>query len=161
MVVGFNHNFSYKGAVYHIQTEDSGRSTPHIITLLYRGGNILASKKTSYADIIKVDSLEQVVEDLMKEQHKEMLRRLKGGDFDAVIAKRYGGGLPAVDVETPPVPEEPEAPVAPLPDESLPPQVAVSAPVPPPAPAASPASGRAKAPSLDDLILSYLVGEDK
>lgn len=161
MVVGFNHNFSYKGAVYHIQTEDSGRSTPHIITLLYRGGNILASKKTSYADIIKVDNLEQVVEDLMKEQHKEMLRRLKGGEFDAVIAKRYGGGLPAVDVEAPPVAETPKTPVAPLPDEPLPPRVAVSAPVPPPALGASPGANRAKAPSLDDLILSYLVGEDK
>ena len=74
MVVGFNHNVKYKGEVFHIQTEDSGVANPHIITLLYRGGTILASKKTSYADIIKIEKLDQVVEELMKEQHKEMMR---------------------------------------------------------------------------------------
>jgi hypothetical protein len=76
----------YKGVVYHVQTEDSGTTNPQITTLLYCEGTILASKKTSYADIIKVDHLEKVVEDLMKDQHKEMLRSLKNGDFDDRIA---------------------------------------------------------------------------
>lgn len=82
MVLGFNHNVMYKGEVFHVQTEDSGVTTPHIITLLYRGGVILASKKTSYADILKVENLDSVVEELMKDQHKEMMRRLKSGEFD-------------------------------------------------------------------------------
>ncbi len=82
MLLGYNHNITYKGSVFHIQTEDSGIKNPHIITLLYREGVILCSKKTSYADILKIDNLEAVVEDLMKEQHKEMLRRLKSGEFD-------------------------------------------------------------------------------
>ena len=98
MVVGFNHNFSYKGQVYHVQTEDSGIRNPHIITLLYRGGTILASKKTSYADIIKVDNLESVVEELMKSQHREMLRLLKNGDFDELL----GLVPPAAKVAVPP-----------------------------------------------------------
>jgi hypothetical protein len=83
MLLGYNHNINYKDSVFHIQTEDSGTKNPHIITLLYREGVILCSKKTSYADILKIDSLEAVVEDLMKEQHKDMLRRLKSGEFDA------------------------------------------------------------------------------
>ncbi len=82
MLLGYNHNVTYKGEVFHIQTEDSGIKNPHIITLLYREGVILCSKKTSYADILKIDTLEAVVEDLMKEQHKEMMRRLKSGEFD-------------------------------------------------------------------------------
>ncbi|MGB9080855.1 MAG: hypothetical protein WCD00_06110 [Desulfuromonadaceae bacterium] len=72
----------YKGEVFHVQTEDSGVANPHIITLLYRGGVIISSKKTSYSDILKMDSLELVVEELMKEQHKDMMRRLKAGEFD-------------------------------------------------------------------------------
>lgn len=83
MLLGYNHNVTYKGSVFHIQTEDSGIKNPHIITLLYREGVILCSKKTSYADILKIDNIEAVVEDLMKEQHKDMLRRLKSGEFDA------------------------------------------------------------------------------
>lgn len=82
MVLGYNHNLMYKGEVFHVQTEDSGVANPHIITLLYRGGVIISSKKTSYSDILKMDNLEVVVEELMKEQHKEMMRRLKAGDFD-------------------------------------------------------------------------------
>ena len=82
MVLGFNHNLNYKGEVFHVQTEDSGVANPHIITLLYRGGVIIKSKKTSYSDILKMDNLEVVVEELMKEQHKDMMRRLKTGEFD-------------------------------------------------------------------------------
>jgi hypothetical protein len=85
MVVGFNHNVMYKGEMFHVQTEDSGIANPHIITLLYRGGTIISSKKTSYADIVKVENLGQVVEALMKEQHKDMLRRLKAAEFDSRI----------------------------------------------------------------------------
>lgn len=72
----------YKGEVFHVQTEDSGIANPHIITLLYRGGVIITSKKTSYADILKIENLEALVEELMKEQHKELMRRLKSGEFD-------------------------------------------------------------------------------
>jgi hypothetical protein len=85
MVVGFNHNVMYKGVMFHVQTEDSGIANPHIITLLYRGGTIISSKKTSYADIIKIENLVQVVEALMKDQHKDMLRRLKAAEFDSRI----------------------------------------------------------------------------
>ena len=82
MLPGYNHNVTYKGVTFHIQTEDSGTNNPHIITLLYSGGNILARKKTSYADIIKHERLSDVVRELMQEQHKLMLRDLKNGSFD-------------------------------------------------------------------------------
>ena len=84
MVVGFNHNIKHKGKPYHIQTEDSGLENPHIITHLFVGGNILASKKTSYADIVGAENLAQVVRELMEEQHKEMLRNLINGVYDDI-----------------------------------------------------------------------------
>ncbi len=82
MVPGFNHNIKHEGKTYHIQTEDSGLKTPHIITLLYVGGTILSRKKTSYADILKVNDLHSVIKELMEEQHKSMLRQLIDGAFD-------------------------------------------------------------------------------
>jgi len=161
MVVGFNHNFRYRGEVYHVQTEDGGLKSPHIITLLYKGGTILASKKTSYADITKVDNLDQVVEDLMKEQHREMLRRLKAGELDAVLKGQKAPAprpAPPQDkpVVAPAVQTEPAAPIR----EMVPPaSVERSAPPPPPPTARKDAA--IPETSLDDLILSYLVGEDK
>ena len=83
-VTGFNHNIKHKGKVYHVQTEDSGVHNPHIITHLFVGGNILASKKTSYADILGAENLQDVVRELMEEQHKEMLRNLINGVYENV-----------------------------------------------------------------------------
>jgi|SRR6056297_2901650 len=85
MIVGYNHNVSYRGSNFHVQTEDSGPKKPQLVTLLYHGGTIISSQKTSYADIIKVDKLEKVVEDLAKEQHKGMLKKLTRGEFDERI----------------------------------------------------------------------------
>jgi hypothetical protein len=82
MVPGFNHNVKHKGTPYHVQTEDSGIDNPRIVTHLFVGGNIIASKKTSYADIVGAENLAQVVRELMEEQHKEMLRNLVSGVYD-------------------------------------------------------------------------------
>ena len=151
MVVGFNHNFRYRGELFHVQTEDSGLKSPHIITLLYRGGTILASKKTSYADITKVDRLEQVVEELMKEQHREMLRRLKSGEFDEIITGRRPADAPAAAPAT--VAPPPPPPAMPAPKSEARPEP-------------TPVAGREQRPTvyegnLDEIILSYLLGDDE
>lgn len=151
MVVGFNHNFRYKGELFHVQTEDSGLKSPHIITLLYRGGTILASRKTSYADITKVDRLEQVVEELMKEQHREMLRRLKGGEFDEIIAGQRPADAPATAPAT--VAPSPPPPAPPAPESEARPEP-------------TPVACREQRPTihegnLDEIILSYLLGDDE
>jgi len=153
MLVGYNHNIGYKGEVFHVQTEDSGINSPHIITLLYRGGNILASKKTSYADIVKMGNLSQVVEELMKEQHKDMLRRLKNGEFDERL------GLEGV-FETPPA-VPPEPPPAPAPRVAAPPPSTVAA-APVTVQAAPPQTDiPKKQQSLDDLIFEFLSPGDE
>ena len=180
MVVGFNHNFKYRGEVFHVQTEDGGLNTTNIITLLYRGGTILARQKTSYADIAKVDNLDQVVEELMKEQHKEMLRRLKSGEFDEVITRILGGGKP-VPKETVSEVQEPVAEAAPEVSASTPvapPVEPVAEPTPAPQPQPEPEPEPVAAVEevlpveeadledaepefdLDDVILSYLMGDD-
>src|SRR5580692_6711530 len=81
MVVGFNHNIKHEGKVYHVQTEDSGVDNPHVITHLFVGGNILASKRASYQHLVGVADLEAQVRNLMEAQHKEMLRNLINGAF--------------------------------------------------------------------------------
>ncbi len=90
VIPGFNHNIKHKGRVYHIQTEDSGPKNPHIITHLFVGGNILASKKTEYTDIVGKPDYEKTVRSMMEEQHKQMLRNLVNGVYDQIsTAKAY------------------------------------------------------------------------
>ena len=85
MITGFNHNFTYQKLKLHIQTEDCGIKKPRIETHLFRDGSIVATRKTSYDDILKVDDLDKVVEELMKDQHREMLRCLKNGEYDKTL----------------------------------------------------------------------------
>jgi len=173
MVLGFNHNLRYKGEVFHVQTEDSGVTNPHIITLLYRGGVIISSKKTVYADILKMDKLEVVVEELMKEQHKEMMRRLKAGEFDekafscnAQLIENYE--IPTLEPETDPITElfsaapsagsEPKGAVSLL--FELPQQPAKNDPAPPVAKSVPPAAPN-KTANLDETVFSVFNLRDK
>ena len=176
-VTGFNHNVKYKGTIYHVQTEDSGVNNPHIITHLFVGGNILASKKTSYADVVGAENLQQVVRQLMEEQHKEMLRNLINGTYDHLdsTSPAYQPGQLAVEAHdsSPTASPPPMPPVVATP----PPAAAQAAPrpvsPPPPRPPAAPvAQKRTETPvgtlfgedlisekSLDEVILSYLARE--
>ena len=93
MLSGFNTNFRHRGVLFHVQTEDSGRANPHVITHLFHGGNILASEKRTYAENLDSDSLAEEVRALMEGQHKSMLKRLSRGEYDTVIEQRLGSGV--------------------------------------------------------------------
>src|SRR5882724_4260443 len=86
-VGGFNHNVKYGPRVYHVQTEDSGLPHAHYITHLFVGGNIVSSMKSSYAEKAGERDLARVVRGLMEHQHKAMLRRLVGGEFDELAER--------------------------------------------------------------------------
>lgn len=138
MVGGFNHNFRHKGELYHVQTEDGGRKNPRIVTQLFYGGTVISSQKQSYDEILDQDDLKQQVEGRMQEQHKEMLRQLRSGEFDEIIA-----GLVKVAPQQDTVSSEPapahgaeaseSTETAPIVDETV---------------------------DLDELIFTYLAGND-
>jgi hypothetical protein len=77
-LLGYNHNVKYKGRIYHVQTEDSGPSNPHLFTHLYFEGTILATKRHEY----DANSAEDVVRGLMQGQHKAILKDLKQSLLD-------------------------------------------------------------------------------
>jgi len=90
MQLGFNTNFRYRDVVFHVQTEDSGRANPHVITHIFHGGNIIASLKSDYSDLLVEADLEAPVRKLMESQHKSMLKQLSRGEFDRAIGERLG-----------------------------------------------------------------------
>jgi len=150
MLTGYNTDFKFRGKIYHVQTEDGGTGSPAITSLLYHQGAILASRKTSYADILKADCLEEVVRELMMEQHKQMIRDLMQGKlevhnapheaaYQTPAAHAAPAGKPALEPKAAPVKEkEPEAATA------------------PPA-----LKEKEKEQSLDDIILDFLAQEQK
>lgn len=85
MVPGLNNNFQYKGHIFHIQTEDTGEKGYFVITHLYYGGTIIASKKLCYADARSCSELNSLVKELIETQHKKMLLELSQGLYDEKI----------------------------------------------------------------------------
>ena len=90
MLSGFNTNFRYRGILFHVQTEDSGRENPHVITHLFHGGNIIASIKQEYSALLVEEDIESAVKKLMEGQHKAILKQLSRGEHDRAIAERLG-----------------------------------------------------------------------
>jgi hypothetical protein len=105
MITGCNTNVLYRGKQFHVQTEDSGRANPHIISHVYHGGTIIASEKSGYADRVDSEEIDIKVRAQIELQHKTMLKRLTGGELDAVIDERLGGARAAAKPSPPPVSE--------------------------------------------------------
>jgi hypothetical protein len=131
MLTGYNTDFKFQGKIYHVQTEDGGINSPSITSLLYHQGAILASRKTSYADIIKADCLDEVVRELMMEQHKQMIRDLMQGKLE---------------IQTPAQQSAPPAP------QAAPFKASPAAPAP---------KGEVNENGLDDIIHDFLTQEQK
>jgi hypothetical protein len=108
LITGFNTDIKHNEKVYHIQTEDKGMQNPYIESLVYVGGEILASKKTSYAEQLKGGAVdEKWIGGLMEQQHRTMIAAIKRGRFDGPAdATKTSVPTPSgtLDVPTPSLP---------------------------------------------------------
>jgi hypothetical protein len=164
MLSGFNTNFRYRGVLFHVQTEDSGRENPHVITHLFHGGNIIVSKKQEYSKLLVEADIEHAVKKLMEGQHKTILKQLSHGEHDRVIGERLGPDIfceddanakPTAPTEAKSSPKVAETPVL----DSGP------GPTPPTPPAPDATSGLSRVfgdrvvseKPLDEVVLDYLV----
>ncbi len=109
-LLGYNHNIRYGDQLYHVQTEDSGPSNPHVSTHLFVGGTILATERTDYDPALPDGEVRR----RMQGQHKAMLKGLRGGRFDEAIGRTFGvSALPVKRGAPAPVPSLPKPPPAP------------------------------------------------
>lgn len=84
MITGLNHNIMHNGHLYHIQTEDSGRRNPHVISHLFLDGVILATEKNSYAESVGLPEAEftEAVKKIINKSHRMMINKLVTGGYD-------------------------------------------------------------------------------
>ena len=172
MITGFNTDVKHKNRVFHIQTEDKGESNPYVESLVYVGGEILATKRTSYAEVVKGGRDDHAVQDLMEQQHRTMIAAVQRGRFDGP-----NGAVQVPDGMSAPEPPPPSA------------RPFAATPVPPPAPPKPAKAERTEKParpskserpvpvegtappgtrvpfpetdrSLDQMVLEYLVSDE-
>ncbi len=146
MITGFNTDVKHKNRVFHIQTEDKGDANPCVESLVYVGGEILATKRTSYAEVMKETGRDDTaVQDLMEQQHRTMIAAIQRGRFDGPNGGvQVPEGMSAVNDAQPE--RKPETPGDKIrADATAPPGTASPVPV-----------DR----SLDQMILDYLVSDE-
>ena len=86
MLTGFNQDVHVNGEVIHIQTEDKGRAKAVVETLVYRGGTIIAAKRTSYLDQAEAGALDDdVLGEMLKKQHQIIVAIIKNGKVDDLV----------------------------------------------------------------------------
>jgi hypothetical protein len=139
VITGFNTDIEHDGVVYHVQTEDKGLDSPIILSLVYTGGTILASKRSPYEDLIAEGFSDEALAEPLKRQHRLICAAIHSGRIDDLrkmsrkgaatveetSTKTEAGEELAESVEASPVSEEPfEIEYGPLTQEWTPPPLA-------------------------------------
>ncbi len=107
VITGFNTDIEHDGVVYHVQTEDKGKQTPLILSLVYSGGEILASKRARYEDLIASGYSDEALSERLTRQHKLICAAIHAGRIEDL--KRMSGQRVEAPLPVAPPPSEPEA----------------------------------------------------
>jgi hypothetical protein len=90
MITGYNTDIRYKEKVFHVQTEDKGRGNPFIESVVYHGGQVLATKRASSADLIEEGKGNEAISTRMDHQHRMMLAAIRAGKLDPKLRDVLG-----------------------------------------------------------------------
>jgi len=104
VITGFNTDIEHDGVVYHVQTEDKGLDTPIILSLVYTGGTILASKRAPYKDLIAEGFSDEALAERLKRQHKLICAAIHSGRIDDLkkMSTRRAPEVPGVEARVEP-----------------------------------------------------------
>lgn len=86
MITGYNTDVRHGELVFHVQTEDKGLANPSIESLIYVGGQVVASRRSSYAQLLAEGKDEKEIVALMDHQHRTMIAAIRHGKFDGKLA---------------------------------------------------------------------------
>ncbi len=90
MITGYNTDVRHIERVFHVQTEDKGTANPYIETLIYMSGQVLAAKRTSYAELAKNGADRRKIGELMERQHRSMISSIHRGELDDKVRELFG-----------------------------------------------------------------------
>jgi hypothetical protein len=110
VLTGFNTDIEHDGTVYHVQTEDKGRSNPFVESLVYASGEILYSRRTPYHDLVEQDVDADTVATIMDRQHREIVQSIGSGTLDQLMA--HDDVVASGDDTTMVRPQRPKSPVS-------------------------------------------------
>jgi len=85
MITGYNTDVRHVETVVHVQTEDKGRSNPFIESVVYVAGRVVATKRSSYAQLLAEGKGDPEIAALMDHQHRTIVAAIRAGRFDGKL----------------------------------------------------------------------------
>jgi hypothetical protein len=82
-----------------VQTEDKGLDTPIILSLVYTGGTILASKRSPYQDLIAEGFSDELLAERLKRQHRLICAAIHSGRLEDLKKMSGPRAIPARPVQ--------------------------------------------------------------
>lgn len=92
MITGYNTDVRHGELVVHVQTEDKGRDKALIESVLYVGGRVVATKRSTYSEILTGGGGDAEIAQQMDHQHRTILAAIKSGRFDDRLQGAKPGG---------------------------------------------------------------------
>jgi hypothetical protein len=108
VITGFNTDIEHDGVVYHVQTEDKGLDTPLILSLVYAGGAILASKRSRYEDLIEAGFTDEALSERLSRQHRLICAAVHAGRIEDLKRMSAATAAELKQAATTDSPAEPE-----------------------------------------------------
>jgi hypothetical protein len=118
MLTGYNQDVQSGDEVLHVQTEDKGREKALLETLVYRGGTIIAAKRTSYLEQLAAGTLtDHELGEMLKKQHQIIVAIIRAGKIEELVraSQKAAQREPAAELprpQPPPVVAAPQAQAA-------------------------------------------------
>ena len=85
---GINEDIVRGNRTYHLQTEDRGTHNPAIVGVLFLEGAVLVTERVPYEELLETRGAEREIKKRMIRVHRNLLRRILEGEFDAVEVQR-------------------------------------------------------------------------
>jgi len=104
VLTGYNTDIEHDGVTYHVQTEDRGEANPLIESLVYVKGEILASRRTAYTNLLEAGAERQAIQNLMESQHRTIVDALRAGRLDLLTEPPVGAESDTTVTRRPPPP---------------------------------------------------------
>lgn len=90
MLTGFNTDIDCAGVTYHVQTEDRTGAGSLIESLVYVGGEILATRRTDYRNLVEAGANRISIQALMERQHRAIVDTIRTGRIDLLTEPLVG-----------------------------------------------------------------------
>jgi hypothetical protein len=102
VLTGYNTEVNFDGVVYHVQTEDRGAGNPLIESLVYVRGEILATRRTEYRELLEAGADRNAIQLLMERQHRAIVEAIRVGRIDLITEPPIGAESDTTVTKRPP-----------------------------------------------------------